>query len=154
VRCVFAVVTERQPACAPVLVISLCRMVCDIAAALRRYVPHGGGLLGVVWSGFLVSPLAWGHVLLSTTCVRKGCLSRQFSLCSVVFVSAELFDRVDGSIQPVKLSSAVTRVDVPIQPGDNYFSFILFSIPTTSQGCSLVFFSSISMKLALSCAVL
>jgi hypothetical protein len=41
----FAVATARQSVCGLDPVVSPCRMVCGVAAALRRWVPHGGGLL-------------------------------------------------------------------------------------------------------------
>jgi hypothetical protein len=71
-RCALAVVTARQPVCGSVLVISLYWMTRDVAVAPWRQVPHGNGLLGVARSGFLVSPLAWGCVLLATTCASVG----------------------------------------------------------------------------------
>jgi hypothetical protein len=49
-RCVVMVLTARHPARDPDLVLSLYRVVCDVAGALRRWVPHGGGLLGIMLS--------------------------------------------------------------------------------------------------------
>jgi hypothetical protein len=72
-RCVIMVATMRQPARGPDLVLSFCRMVCGVAAALRRRVPHGGGLLGAVRSVSLVSLSACGRVLMATSWVQEGC---------------------------------------------------------------------------------
>ena len=55
-RCVLVVATARQPARGLDSVVSFCQAECGAAAALRRRIPHGGGLLGVVQSasfGFL-----------------------------------------------------------------------------------------------------
>jgi hypothetical protein len=73
VRCVIMVATARQPARGPDLVFLLCRMVCGVATALRRRVPHGGGILGAVRSVSLVSLSARGYVLTATSWVREGC---------------------------------------------------------------------------------
>jgi hypothetical protein len=53
--CVIAVPTARHPARGPDSVLSPRRMVGDVAAALWRRVPHGGGLVGAVQSVSLVS---------------------------------------------------------------------------------------------------
>jgi hypothetical protein len=60
------------------------------------------------------------------------------------------FGRVDVPVQP---ASAVTRVEVPIQPGEFILFSLSFFLPMISQDHSLVFFSAISMKHTLSCAV-
>lgn len=54
--------------------VSLCRMVCDVAYALWRWASHSGGLLGVVQSVSLVSLSAWCHALMTTTSRdEEGC---------------------------------------------------------------------------------
>ena len=73
VRCVFAVLTARQPACGPDSVFSPCQMVCDVAAALRRRVLHSGVLLGAVRFVSLISPSIRGYALLATSWDGKGC---------------------------------------------------------------------------------
>ena len=45
----------QRPVCGPGSVVPPCQMMYDVAMALRRQVPHGGGLLGVVLSVPLVS---------------------------------------------------------------------------------------------------
>jgi hypothetical protein len=60
------------------------------------------------------------------------------------------FGRVDVPVQP---ASAVTIVEVPIQPGKFILFSLSFFLPMISRDHSLVFFSAISMKHALSCAV-
>lgn len=48
---------DYEAACvhSPDLVVPPCRMLCHIEAALQRWVPHGGGLLGAVQLISLVS---------------------------------------------------------------------------------------------------
>jgi hypothetical protein len=48
-------------------------MVCGVAAALWRRVPHGGGLLGAVQSISLVSLSARCRVLMATSWAGEGC---------------------------------------------------------------------------------
>lgn len=96
------VAIARQPVRGPDLVVSLCRTVCDFAAALRRWVPHGSGLLGEVWSSSHTSLPAQGRALdddyMSRRCsVAAAAKSRFFS----PFVQWSVSDRVDASIQPV-----------------------------------------------------
>jgi len=72
-RCVFVVATARRPACGSGSVVPPCQMMYDVATALRRQVPHGGGLLGAVLSVPLVTLSTWGHVSTATSEDEKGC---------------------------------------------------------------------------------
>ena len=49
-RCVIVVVTARQSTRGPILMVSLRQVVGGVAAAWRRWIPHGGGLPGPVRS--------------------------------------------------------------------------------------------------------
>ena len=56
-RCVIAVPNVRQPVRDPDSVVSSNQVVCGVAAALRWWVPYGGGLLwcGAVWFSLSLS---------------------------------------------------------------------------------------------------
>jgi hypothetical protein len=73
-RCVLAVATARQPTRGPYSVVSLCRMVGTVVAALRRRVLHGGGLFGAELSVFLLSLSVLDCILAATSRAGEGCL--------------------------------------------------------------------------------
>ena len=94
-HCVFVVASARRPACGPSMVVPLCQMMYDVATALRRQVPHGGGLLGAVLSVPLVSLSTWGHDSMATSEDEKGWLPQRLRS-----FSALCFVRVDVPIRP------------------------------------------------------
>ena len=59
-RRVFAASSARQPARGPDSVVPLCQTVGTVAAALRRWVPHDGGMFGAGLSISFVFSFGFG----------------------------------------------------------------------------------------------
>jgi hypothetical protein len=129
-----------------------CQCRCSTTAALgpARWWPFGA----VVYAPQLLSSVvgfAPGFITrMSAVCGWSCGFTLVFSALICVQCPAMLMSR---SNRPVSIVRAVTRVDVPIQPGEFVFSFYFLFRLVISQDHSLVFSSSISMKHALSCAV-
>jgi hypothetical protein len=93
--------------------------------------------------------LVWWCLPFCFSCAVCGWLLRTFSVFSVVVLCYGLVVLMPN---PTSRREA-TRVDIPIQT-DEYSCLLLFYfLPMASQGHSLIFFSTILIKYALSCAL-
>ena len=77
----FAVATAWQSTRDPVSVVSLHQVEGGVAAARRRWIPHGGGLLGAVRSVSFGSLLTQGHVWSSRQLHECGWFGECRELC-------------------------------------------------------------------------
>ena len=108
--CVFAASSARQPARGPDSVVPLCWTVVTVAAALRRWVPHGGGLFGAGLSIFLVFSPGFGLHLGGDLKCRRRWFAVPAWICSANVVLRSCLDYVDAPIQSVRVSRSCFRV--------------------------------------------